>query len=232
MPKVSVVTPAYNAEKTIANALNSILNQIEQDFELIIVDDGSTDNTEEAVMQFKDKRIIYYKTHHQGLVGARNFGNGLTNTDVIAIMDADDLSFPRRLEVCLKEIEKGADVVVHGAYTNFWDSQYNCITRSYIPPGNPKDLEALKKGQHLTGWPVFRKEVWTKKPFRYETQYAYDYSMHVDWIMSGYKYSAIDEALYEYVRHQNSASQVFEKDGRRAESMQKIKEILKEYAKS
>lgn len=234
MPKVSVVMPVYNGEKMIANAIMSILNQTEQDFELIIINDASSDNTEEVVKQFKDERIqLTNLGDHAGLVFCRNFGNSLAEANVIAIQDADDLSFPRRLEICLKEIEDGVDVVVHGAYTNFWDTQYNCVTRSYIPPGNPLNFIKLLKGQHLTGWPVFRKEVWKKKPFRYETQFAYDWMMHIDWIFSGFTYQAVDEALYEYVRQENSASQVYEKDGRRAESMEKIKEILKnEYTTS
>ena len=232
-PKISVVMPAFNAAKTIANAIMSILNQTEQDFELVIIDDGSTDNTEKVIAQFKDERIRYYAFPHRGLVHARNTGNSLAKADVIAIQDADDLSLPRRLEICWEYLNTGFDVVIHGAMINMWDTQYQCISRKYLPPGDQFDVAGLLNGQTLTGWPVFKKSVWEAKPFRYETQYAYDWMMHLDWILNLFRYAATDEVLYEYVRQQGSASQIFERDGRRAESMKKIKEILKnEYAQS
>ena len=228
MPKVSVCVPAYNAEKTIANAINSILNQTEKDFELIIINDGSTDNTEEVVMQFKDERIMYYKTHHQGIVGARNFGNNLAKADILAMQDADDLSLPDRLEKCynLFKTDRKIDVLYHGLYANMWSEQFNCIARGYVP-AQPFDKVRLLKEQYIPGACVFKKECWVKKPFRYETQFAFDFSFHLEWAFSGFKYKALDIGLYEYVRHANSASITYEKDGRRQQSLKALKEIAK-----
>src|SRR3990167_7677066 len=134
LPRVSVVMPTRNHGHLIPNAINSILNQTIKDWELIIVDDGSTDNTKEMVRPFlNDSRIRFYISAQNGLVAARNKGNELTRADVIALQDSDDLSLPDRLEKSLNAMKQtGADIVYHGIYTNMWDKQHNCIGREYV----------------------------------------------------------------------------------------------------
>jgi len=243
-PKVSVVMPVFNQTHLISNAIQSILNQTMQNWELIIVDDGSQQNVPvfyaqtgvtkyvslvDIVNSFKDERIFLHWQPHQGLVAARNAGNSIAKADVIAVQDADDLSMPDRLEKCLNWINKGYDVVYHGAYINMWEKEKFCITRKYMP-AYKFSKKFLLTSQYITGWPVYKKKCWVKKPFREETQFAYDWMMFLDWAFSGFKFKDLDEGLYEYVRHENSASITFERDGRRQESMKKIKEILhKEY---
>jgi glycosyltransferase involved in cell wall biosynthesis len=90
MPYFSVVIPLYNKEKYIQNTLESVLNQTFADFEIIIVNDGSTDNSEAIVKQFTDNRIRYYKTENQGVSTARNFGVEKSTSVFIALLDADD----------------------------------------------------------------------------------------------------------------------------------------------
>ncbi len=225
-PKLSVVMPHWNQQHLIKNAIESILNQTFQDWELIIVDDGSSDFTlPHIVKEFDDNRIKLLEIPHQGLVTARNFGIEMAKAPIIVTQDSDDLSMPDRLEKIYNNM-KGFDVLIHSAYSNWWNDKNQCIHREYIR-ALPVDKERLKKEQYLPGWPAFRKELWLKKPFRYETEYAYDWMMHIDWVFSGAKYKVLDEGLYEYVRHQGSISHQFEKDGRRQKSMEKIKGILK-----
>lgn len=225
--RVSFVMPAYNAEYTIANAINSILNQTIQDWELIIVNDASADKTYEQAAKFKDERIkIIPQKIHKGLVEARNLGCSLALGDIIAHQDADDLSLPDRAERVLSVFDKNIDIVYHGIYRNAWDNQYQCIQRDYIP-ALPLDKERLLKEQYINGVPFFRKEVWKKKPFRIETQYAYDWAMYLDWAFAGFNFHNIDIGLYEYVRHDYSASFTYAKDGRRQESINSIKDIMK-----
>jgi len=106
--KVSTIIPAYNAAKFIDEAIDSVLDQTYQDFELIIVDDGSTDNTKELVQtyveQYPDKvRYIYQK--NQGPAAARNTGIKASVGEFIAPLDSDDKWFPKRLEHCVRAIE-------------------------------------------------------------------------------------------------------------------------------
>ena len=220
--------PIFNQSDLVSNAINSIRNQTMQDWELIIISDGSDDivKLEQVLEKFNDKRIGLIKIDRAGLVVARNAGNFVAKADVIAMQDADDLSMPDRLEKCLKEIKNGADIVYHGLYTNMWDIKFNCIGREYIA-GQPFNKWKLLQGQYIPGACVFRKNCWEKKPFRLETQYAFDYMMHLDWAFSGFKYKVINEGLYEYVRHANSASIEFERSGQRQQSFEEIKKIMK-----
>ena len=235
-PLISVVTPIYNQSHLIRNAMMSIVNQTFKEWEMIIVDDGSDASNridlDRAVKQFADKRIRVIEQNHLGLVVARNTGNYAARGEYIAIQDADDLSMPDRLEKCFKVLEKGHDVVAHGAYINMWDGDKQCVSRMYLPP-IAKDCfnvkASLKKGQPITGWPVFKKTLWERLPFRMETQYAYDWAMWVDWIYSGASFMSIPEGLYEYVRQSDSASIRFEREGKRAESAAKIQQIIKDY---
>ena len=231
LPRVSVVMPAYNAGATIANAIMSIKNQTISDWELIIIDDGSTDNTERIVRDFLfDTRIFYTRRNHAGLVASRNDGNALARADIIALQDADDLSMPDRLEKSIAELKySGTDVLYHALYTNMWQEEKKCIVRDFIP-AQPFSKHRLLNEQYIPGACVFRKRCWEKKPFRMETQYAFDWMMHLDFAFSGFAYRAFNTGLYEYVRHDNSASVIFEKQGLRQKAFEIIKGIMqKEY---
>jgi glycosyltransferase involved in cell wall biosynthesis len=100
-PRVSVVMPAYNSERTIGKTIESILNQIFSDFEFIIVDDGSQDNTWKVINHYaaSDARIIpILHAANQGNTAARNTGGERAGGEFIAVQDADDISLPHRLE--------------------------------------------------------------------------------------------------------------------------------------
>jgi glycosyltransferase involved in cell wall biosynthesis len=88
---VSIVIPSYNRALVISNAINSILNQSYQNFEIFVIDDGSTDNTEELVCKICDPRIVYVKQENGGGGKARNTGIDLARGNYIAFLDSDDL---------------------------------------------------------------------------------------------------------------------------------------------
>jgi len=90
MPTISVIIPLYNKQRHIKRTLESALAQTFSDFELIVVNDGSTDDSENEVLQFSDSRIRYFKTQNQGVSAARNFGISKANGTFIAFLDADD----------------------------------------------------------------------------------------------------------------------------------------------
>ena len=94
MPFFSVIIPLYNKEKFIENTLHSVLNQTFTDFEVIIVNDGSTDKSEEKVLGFNDPRIHYYSKQNEGVSVARNLGIEKANSNYITFIDADDYWYP------------------------------------------------------------------------------------------------------------------------------------------
>ena len=100
-PLVSVVMPVWNAEATVERAIRSILDQSLREFEMIVVDDGSTDGTPDVVASIDDKRVHLHRTAHQGVAAAANAGVELASAPVIARMDADDASHSERLALQL-----------------------------------------------------------------------------------------------------------------------------------
>lgn len=116
--KCSVVIPIYNAERYIENTINSVLNQTEKNFELICVDDCSTDNTVQIIkaLQEKDDRIVLLSNEKNSKVSfTRNHGISKAKCDYVALLDADDMWEPTFLEKVLKKKdEKNANIVVSG----------------------------------------------------------------------------------------------------------------------
>lgn len=116
-PKISCIIPTYNRSAFIKEAINSVIRQTFEDWELIIVDDGSLDNTEEVVKHFikSESRISYYKNPRKGGSAARNFGIKQAFGEYIAFLDDDDISLPHRFESQLKAVKKsGSNFLVSG----------------------------------------------------------------------------------------------------------------------
>jgi glycosyltransferase involved in cell wall biosynthesis len=115
-PCISVVMPVYNGEKYIDEAMNSILAQSIPDFELLVVNDGSSDGTRKIVDAHvqRDSRIVLYSTPNRGIVSALNFGLEKARGEFIARMDADDIAVPDRFQIQLAELTRDATLVACG----------------------------------------------------------------------------------------------------------------------
>jgi glycosyltransferase involved in cell wall biosynthesis len=113
-PLVSIVIPSYNRSKYIAATLNSILKQSFRDFEVIFVDDGSTDNTKEILDYYcqKDYRIKYLHQPNSERAVARSYGMGLALGDYVALVDSDDIWYPKKLEKQVEILENNPDVIL------------------------------------------------------------------------------------------------------------------------
>ena len=98
MPLFSVIVPLYNKEKSIQNTLKSALDQAFTDFEIIIINDGSTDKSESKALAINDSRIRLFSTENQGVSAARNYGIAKASGTLIAFLDADDYWFPNHLK--------------------------------------------------------------------------------------------------------------------------------------
>lgn len=117
MPRISTIVPAYNAEKDLNRCLNSILAQTMHDFEIIIINDGSTDATLKICEEYanRDVRVIIKSQTNQGVSAARNYGLSLASGEYICFIDADDYIDSRYFEVLLRNItEQNADISVCG----------------------------------------------------------------------------------------------------------------------
>ncbi|GAB6181519.1 hypothetical protein JCM14036_28380 [Desulfotomaculum defluvii] len=113
---ISVMMPVYNAEKYIKKSIESILNQTEKDLELVIVNDGSTDKSENIILSIKDPRIIYLKQDNGGEAVARNTALKHISGDYVTFQDADDISLPMRLEVLKRHFTISSIGFVHSDF--------------------------------------------------------------------------------------------------------------------
>ncbi len=117
LPVVSVVMPVYNAEKYLNDAIESILNQTFNNFEFLIIDDGSTDSSHSIIQSFLDKRIrCIHHDFNKGLIFSLNEGMREASGEYIVRMDADDISFPTRIEKQINYFKMNPDVDVVGSY--------------------------------------------------------------------------------------------------------------------
>lgn len=117
---VSIIIPVYNGEKYIEEALNSVFNQTYTDYEIIVVDDGSTDNTVEIVKKYKNVRYVYQK--NAGPAAARNKGIRMSKGEIISLLDSDDLYTKDKLEKQVDFLEKNKEIdICFSKYKNFYD---------------------------------------------------------------------------------------------------------------
>ncbi|MFZ1290715.1 MAG: glycosyltransferase [Melioribacteraceae bacterium] len=126
---ISVLLPVYNGEKFLATSIRSILNQTYKDFEFLIIDDGSTDNTDNVVKYFDDNRIKYIKKNHTGLADTLNFGLKIAKYDWIARMDADDISHPKRFEIQIKFAIENPQYDIISSWYVIFDEKINYVIK-------------------------------------------------------------------------------------------------------
>ena len=109
----SVILPTFNRGKVLFKTVESVINQTYGNFELLIIDDGSTDNTQDILKQFNDKRIKYFKNSHSGLPAVpRNFGIKNSTYEWICFLDSDDLWYPKKLEIVRNSILNHDDILL------------------------------------------------------------------------------------------------------------------------
>jgi hypothetical protein len=110
MPAVSVIIPAYNQSHYLAEAIQSVLGQTYPDFEIIVVDDGSTDDTPAVAKRFNDPRVRYIYQENRGLSGARNTGIRNSVGEYLTYLDSDDLFSEEKLALLVEELEKNQSI--------------------------------------------------------------------------------------------------------------------------
>jgi len=145
-PLVSVVLPVYNGAVTISRTIDSVLGQSHQHFELLIINDGSTDSTPEMLAQFDDPRIAVHSFENRGLAASRNRGIRLARGEYVAFIDADDLWKPRKLEKQIAALQGNPEAGLAYSLTDCIDEHDNFLGHGshIVDSGNVYD--------HLLTW--------------------------------------------------------------------------------
>ena len=171
-PKVSVIIPTYNRAHLVGRAIQSVLNQTYQDFEIIVVDDGSTDNTEEIVKSFNDERIRYIRHEkNKGAPAARNTGIKLAKGKYIGLLDDDDEWLPEKLEKQMSKFQNSSEKV-GVIYSGFFyvSEKSGKIVSEIIPLLRGEVYANLLKGCILgSPTPLIKKRCFQKAGFFDET---------------------------------------------------------------
>ncbi|MGC8747495.1 MAG: glycosyltransferase [Candidatus Kapaibacteriota bacterium] len=195
-PIVSIIIPCYKNAQFLSEVLESVVEQTFKDWECIIVNDGSPDNTREVAQQliskYPDKKITYLEKENGGVASARNYGIENAKGKYILPLDADDKIAPTFLEKTVKVLEENADI--HIVYTDL--KQFGEVER--IVPSKDFDPRTLLNLDYISGNSLFRKEVW-ETIGGYKNNIGYeDWEFWINAIENGFKGFRIPEVLFFY----------------------------------
>jgi glycosyltransferase involved in cell wall biosynthesis len=206
MPLISVILPAYNAEKFIKEAVQSILDQTVNDFELIVINDASTDGTLDILQSFNDSRIsIINNEINLKVVKSLNKGLELAKGEFIARMDADDISLPNRFEKQLQYFKQHPEVDICGTWVEVFDGG-NAVFKPYE---KHEDIRAnlLFLNEIVHPSVMMRKSSLINHHLSYEESFinAEDYGLWVA-AMDKLRFANVQEVLLRYRLHANNVS--------------------------
>jgi glycosyltransferase involved in cell wall biosynthesis len=202
---VSIIIPTYNYGRFLGSAIESIQQQSRRDFELLIMDDGSTDNTKDVVEPYlNDQRITYHALEHRGGRMAFNDGAELARAEIIAQCDADDMWLPEKLAVQLEALQQHPEVGLVYTNTASIDEQGQIIKKraNTNPCHNGKVSLELVRQNFIPGpTTTFRKSLFIQAGGfdpSFEASQDYDLLLRMSAIC---EFLHIDQTLYLYRRH-------------------------------
>src|SRR6185437_2936746 len=181
-PKITVLMPAYNAGKYIREAISSVLEQSFTDFELLIVNDGSTDDTEKIICSFNDRRIVLLSQENKGVAAALNLGLTNARAPYIARFDADDVCYPTRLKIQYDFITAYPQYCIVGSAADCIDAG-GAFIFTHHPEGHlNEEIQQLK----YSTCPFIHSSVLYKKAAVINNggynEHAYTYEEHFLWV--------------------------------------------------
>ena len=227
---ISVIIPVYNAEKYLEQCLNSIKNQTYKNFEVIIVNDGSKDNSEVICKRFSedDSRFRYFSKENGGVSSARNFGLDNANGHYITFIDGDDWVEHNHLEILIKSIaENNSDIAIcsYKEFDNNIDTYYTIVYTKQEK--NLLNFEKMNRDDFLIIFPklmsinvcfnnavakLFRKELVTNLRFDTSIKYGEDLDFYFSLYLNVESISYVDELTYVYRIHGDSTTSNFNQE--------------------
>jgi len=207
-PRVSIILPAYNAEYSIRASIESILRQTFKDFELIIVNDGSTDKTKRIIKDFDDPRIVFIdQKENKGLVNALNIGIDSATGIYIARQDADDSSQPKRIQKEVEALSKHHDLVIVGTNGNLVDMKGQNIGTQRMPNHDSAiRMSLFSSNPFIHGSVMFKADaVRQANGYTHEAWPAEDYDLWIRLMQEG-RGMNIQEPLYNFTLNDDGIS--------------------------
>jgi glycosyltransferase involved in cell wall biosynthesis len=229
-PAISVIMPFYNASNFLSEAVNSILGQSMKNFELIIINDASTDSSDNIIKNLKDKRIRYvHNKNRKGIVFNLNRGIELAQADLLARMDGDDVAHPQRFEKQFKFMQSHPKISLVGSYAEMIDENGKSLGK-IIKPTAHEDIQRVCffYGPFIHPSVMYRKKA-VVEAGRYREQYELteDVDLFLRMIYEDNLTANIPELLLRYRQHGNSTSRHSKEIG--LKSFRLKREIVKKY---
>ncbi|WP_269519041.1 glycosyltransferase family 2 protein [Alteromonas sp. BMJM2] len=205
---VSVLLPVYNAEQTIGKTLGKILNQTYKNIEIIIINDGSTDSSEQIIKRYaeSDSRIKLFSRANHGLIDTLNFAINKASGQLLVREDADDYSNADRIEKQVTFMQANENIVVCGSDYKTFGSTQTKIEMSHSPEICAAEVYFYPPVSHPST--IIRKSFLLEHGLRYSTKYKHceDYALWVDIVRNGGYITNIDDTLHNYHNHENQVS--------------------------
>lgn len=213
-PLVSIVIPTYNHAPMLQRALATVIEQTYQNWNAIVVNNFSTDNTLEVVAKFNDPRIQCVNFRNNGVIGAsRNEGIKIATGEYVAFLDSDDTWFPTKVEKSVSSLENGSDLVCHAEYWIDESGKSRLVT--YGPSEAATHHNLIYKGNRISTSATMVRATLLKEVNGFDTSpeliSTEDYDLWIRLAAKSNKFAFIDEPLGEYHRHDNNVSANIEK---------------------
>lgn len=210
-PLISVVIPLFNKEAVVKKTIDSVLSQTYNNFEIVVVDDGSSDHSVESIRQYKDDRVSLYLKNNGGPSSARNYGTEKSKGDWILFLDADDELLPNALEYLVEPInDKNTKIdVVCGNFNIIRDSNVKrhhlSKYRGFVPAKKKMYWLFIGNCFPRTGAAIINKKLLDKLPFPDNLRRFEDLCVIIKWMKSGHIYM-IPDVVFNYCRDTEDAS--------------------------
>ena len=208
---ISIIVPIYNAEKYLKKCIDSLINQTKKEIEIILINDGSTDNSEKIIKEYNDERIVYFKNKNQGIGITRNFGIERSHGKYLLFIDSDDYIELNTCEVLYnKVIEEKLDIVVCNFYKDFEDGRIEKITIDKFNTTSIKENPKIINIINPSPWnKLFKKELIDKNNIRFVENKKYeDAPFFTGAIKYAKRIGQVNDYLNYYVIHNNSETLV------------------------
>ena len=225
---ISIIVPIYNAEKYLKKCIDSLLNQTKKELEIILINDGSTDSSEEIIKEYKDKRIKYFKNKNQGIGKTRNFGIEKAEGKYIMFLDSDDYLDKTACEKMYNKVEnENIDVAICDFYKEYDNGNIEEIITPSFKSSSLKDNPDIIT-EYLSPWAkIYSTEMIKKNNIKFVENLKYeDAPFVIEVLCCANKIGKVDECLNYYLIHTNSETTVRDK---KCFDILKIIDIIRKY---
>jgi len=226
MPRISVIIPTFNCAEYLSSALDSVLAQTMDDYDIVVIDDGSSDNTKQALLRYRENsKVTYIYQENRGLPGARNAGVAQSDSEYLAFLDADDQLRPDALQQMTEAVSN---------MTASWclvdilkcKPEGKEVQHTVIPEGNL--YYGILRDDFIRRGMFFRRDSFLSVGM-YDEQMKYreDWDLNIRMFEKGFPYSYIPEPLYLYTWREGSIT-----TGKRAQVMAFTEMLLRKHHKA